>query len=573
MAPGPSHDVAHLVRLLATGCPAPQAEAACEPGRADAAGFRAAVFEALPALGQPPVKSVPGGETDLYADLVDRWRARAAPAAWFPAEGRRLPLETLHVRATALAREWQSLGVAPGQGVALVLPMGEGLLVSLLAAFQLGLCATCVPPRGAGFVRRALSAVEPAAVCTVGRYAGLLGSWSGRMLPVEAPPAAPGSPSLSRSHVYAAGEPALRLLSPFSQEAFAPVPVTAAAVLWGAARDALFVYGLQPRDRLALPGFEPLQWQPCGVLAALFAGAEWVEVEESAFFTSSEPPPWSPQVLGVTPALRARFPEAGRPLPALRRWLKDPTHPYDWAAWDVLARRLSDAGGARGINVVGSASAGGVQLFSVPPQKGADLSLFPVPGQPFLVEDFLGGGVPAAGGSGVYLPLEGVAPGAFPRVVLARAAQGMVYGGCMDFPVNGQRYPEDAVEAVARAVPGVREAVAWVQATPELLNATRTSLLLFLDLTMSPVDAAHVERTVARELTSQLGPRAVPTVVRAFPVEPRRLEDGRVDAAWCRWQAQAGGLDARARDGLARDFTLARQWAGRLAGAAPVKEG
>jgi hypothetical protein len=558
--------VAHLVRLLATGCPAPQAEAACEPGRADPAGFRAACFEALPLLGQPAAKSVPGGPTDLYADLVERWRPRGAPAAWFPAEGRRLSLEQLHGRASALARAWRALGMDPGQGVALVMPMGEGLLVSLLAAFQAGLCATFVPPRGARFVQRALAAVEPAAVCSPGRYAGLLGTWAGRALPLEAPPPVPGAPETARSHVYAPGEPALRLLSPFSVPAWAATPLTAEAVLWGAARDALFVYGLQPGERLALPGFDPLQWQPCGVLAALFAGAEWVEVEEAAA-VPDEPPPWGPHVLGVTPGVRARLLSSGRPLPGLRRWLKDPTQPYDWAAWDILARRFSDSVGARGINAWGSASAGGVQLFCVPPAKGADLALWPVPGQPFLLEDYLGGGVPALGGTGIYAPIEGVGDGALGRVALSRTAQGTTYAGCMDVPVGGQRYPMDAVEAVARSVPGVREAVSWVQASPELLNAAHTTLLLFLDLAVpgAAPDAGNVERAVAREVGVQLGAGAVPVSVRAFAVEPRRLAEGGVDASWCRFQAQGGGLDARARDGLSRDFTLARQWAGKLA--------
>lgn len=568
MAPRTPHDVAHLVRLLATGCPAPQAEAACEPGWADPAGFRTACFEALPALGQPGAKSAPGGPTDLYADFVERWRPRGAPAAWFPLEGRRVSLEQVHARATALARGWRALGMEPGQGVALVLPVGEGLLVSLLAAFHAGLCATFVPPRGPGFVQRALAAVEPAAVCSPGRYAGLLGGWAGRALPLEAPPPVPGAPETARSHVYAPGEVALRVLSPFSVPAWTPVPLAAEAVLWGAARDALFVYGLLPNERFALPGFDALQWQPSGLLAALFAGAEWVEVEETAVGGPGESPPWSPHVLGVTAAVRARIMErgeSGRPLPGLRRWVKDPTQPYDWAAWDDLARRLSDDGGARGINAWGGASAAGVQLFCVPPAEGADLALWPVPGQSFLLEDYLGGGVPALGGTGVYVPLEGVAAGGLGRVALSRGPQGTTYAGCMDVPVGGQRYPVDAVEAVARTVPGVREAVSWVQASPELLNAARTTLLLFLDLTVPALDAGSVERAVAKEVGAQLGASAVPSAVRAFPVEPRRLAEGGVDGSWCRFQAQGGGLDARARDALSRDFTLARQWAGKLA--------
>jgi hypothetical protein len=43
--------------------------------------------------------------------------------------------------------------------------------------------------------------------------------------------------------------------------------------------------------------------------------------------------------------------------------VKNPLEPYDWSAWDGFARRLSEHGGARGINVVGSAAAGGVCRF------------------------------------------------------------------------------------------------------------------------------------------------------------------------------------------------------------------
>jgi len=568
-----AHDVPHLARQLAAGLPAAVAERLCEPGRTDPAGFRAELQAALPVMGQPPTKSEPGKATDLYADLVERWGQRGVPAAWFPAEGRRLSREALHLRATALASLWREAGAAPGQGVALVLPVGEPLLVALLAAFQLGLVASFVPPRGGLFVRRALEVLQPDAVASHPRYGAWLGPWAERLLPAEGLGGSVAGSQGARSHAYAPGQPALKVLSVFSEPAFSPVLLPAEEVLWGAARDALLVYGLQPGDRLALPGFDALQWQPSALLSALFAGAEWLEVDVPSLGTEQGREQFRPTVTGVTAGLRHLWSEGPPSFPGLRRWVKNPLEPYDWSAWDGFARRLSEHGGARGINVVGSAAAGGVQLFSVPPREGTDLGLFPVPGQPYLLEDFLGNAQPAVGNTGVYWPLGGVPAGAMGRCVLVRASQGSTFGGCMEVPWHGQRYPVEWVEAAARGVKGIRDAAVWIQSSSELLNAGQVRLLCFMDATARGADAGALAREVEREVTAQCGPSATPTTVRAYPLSPRRLPDGHVDATWCRWQAQSGALDARAQDGLYRELTLGRQWAERLVSAHAAEPG
>ena len=134
-------------------------------------------------------------------------------------------------------------------------------------------------------------------------------------------------------------------------------------------------------------------------------------------------------------------------------------------------------------------------------------------------------------------------------------------------PWHGHRYPAEWVEAAARGVQGIRGAAVWIQASSDLLNAGQVQVLCFQDATVRTADAGALAREVEREIAAQCGPTAVPTSVRVYPLSPRRLQDGRVDAAWCRWQAQSGALDARARDGLYRELTLAKQWAERLAAA------
>jgi hypothetical protein len=493
---------------------------------------------------------------------VERWLGREAEAAWFPAEGRRLSYAALHAQATALAAAWQQAGAAPGQSVALVLPMGEPFAVALLAAFQLGMVASVVPPRGSGFVGRALRSLAPDRVASHAGYGAWLGPFLERLLP-EASAAAP-SRAQPRSHAYGPGAPALRLLSCFSTPAWRPVEVSAEAVLWGAVRDGLFVYGLLPGERLALPDFDPLLWQPHGLLSALASGAEWLELNGEALATAEGRARYRPTVAGVTPRLRAQWMAGPAEYPGLRRFVKSPCEPYDWGAWDVLARHLLQHGGARGINLVASAAAGGALLFSVPPAAGADLALLPVPGLGWLLEDFMGGGVPATGNTGVVRPLE-AAEGSAPRVVVARVPQGSTFGGVVEPPWHGQRYPVEAVEEVARGVAGVREAVAWVQGAPELLNAGLATLLCFADVTGPPVDGAGLGRAVEQAVAAQLGPSAVPSRVQVYALEPRRLPGGQVDPAWCRWQALGAGLTARAADGLFLELARARQWAGRLA--------
>lgn len=519
----------------------------------DPARFTRALLAHVAAHAQVAPKSLPGQGVDLYHDLVTRHLRQEREALVYHAAGagwRRVSFDELHARVTQLCGTWEQQGAQAGQALALVLPVGAEYAVTLLAALRLGLVVAPLPPRGQAYVRRRLAALAPDHVVSLPRYLPMLGEWSAKQLPAAPDEDARPIASL-RSFTYPPEAPAARLFSPLGDDPTSPLERSADALFLGLLRDAVVTLGLGPLDRFALPGFDPVQFQPWALMTSLFAGACWVEAEEADVADPERLGGLAPRVLGVTPALREQLLARAEP-PALRLWLRNPAAPFDWTRWGRFAQRLSEGRPCRGMNLLANAAFGGAFLASA---QLADpgLQLLPVCAEPWQLSDLTGSGEPSLLPSGLYAALrEGSGPADAGQFLLARSGLGFTFAGSLALLADGQRFPEDEVVALACEHPSVLGA--QVAVTPlggEVLNRAHATLVLFCDPLLPDDAAGALGRELEERLSLELGPRALPDLLRFYPFVPRAVE-GAVDRDWCRWQYAGGTLDKKRREPLFR---------------------
>lgn len=487
-----------------------------------------------------PQKSRPGEGYDLYHDIVAAHlgRHRRALVEHGRASDVELSFEALHRRCTALSAAWRRAGVGPGQAICVVLPVGADHLAALLAGLRLGAVVSVLPPWGPTFVQTRLDALAPERVATTERHAWMLGRYAELLLPIDAPPDEWPQPS----RWYPPDAPALRLVSPFA-EAPEPAEIPAALLHESLLRDGLFVFGLDPSDTLAAPGFDPVQFQPHLALAALFRGAAWAELQPGDI--DADPRALARlgvTVLGVQRDLRDRLLRAGPGLlgPACRAWFQSLTDVLDVDRRDALRRALGRH--LREFGVVACAAAGGAHLAGAPVPRVPAARVTPAPGRDWQLSEIAGAPLPALRGTGIYTALRGgETEPALPRLVLTRDGDGFLLAGALDPGRDAQAYPATEVARVAERHPAVRHAAVVV--TPgSLPNDAHVALLAFHEDTAGTPPAPAVEALIVREM----GERFAPDRIEVFPLRPR-LCDGVADVARCRSHYLSGALHRKSR--------------------------
>lgn len=483
---------------------------------------------------------------DLYHDAVTAHQGKRRTAllgregdGWVS-----VSYESLHGRCNALASAWVEQGAAPGQRVAVVAPAGIDLAVSVLTAWRLGMVPTLIPPFGPAYVRDALERCEAERAATAGRYRGRLGALDADALPVAAGVKGTGP---TGSFTYGGKGPAARLLTPFGLAERGVADVAARTLLDGAVRDASFVYGLSPGDVLAAPGFDPVQHEPALLLACLVAGATCAFVPEREL--GAEPEllgQLGVTVLGLHRRVRDLWQGQRRPLPAaVRAWFRSLTDVVDGDRWDEFFRLLPERKPVS-FSVVNAAAAGGVGLFSPPSTQAPSVRVWPTPGQAYRLGELGAGQVRALNDAGVFTLLRGedIDP-ALLQAVVGRWGEGYAYGGSLEGGPDSHPYPSELVERVVTTLPAVRYAAAF-PAPGRWLNEARVVLLAFVEgrhpSEPRPVELFEIEGLITREL----GARFVPDRIEVVPLRPR-LDEGRVDRAWCRSQYLTGSLHRKVR--------------------------
>jgi hypothetical protein len=518
----------------------------------DAEGWKRGLYASVREQRGGAIKGRPGESIDLYHDCLLAQVGKRRPGLVVQDEDVvEWTFESLHERSSSVAGAWLTAGVKPGESVAIVLPVGGDYAVAILAALRLGLVAAPLPPLGPTYVRSRIERLAPDHIVTIGRHQKGLPA-DATVLPVSVPSGSGGG-GLGASHAYADADPVLRLLSPFGPVDADPVELTAGALHEALLRDASLVYALEPGDRIAAPGFDPLQMQPLAMLTAWVAGASWVEMEPKHI--EADPKVLANlgvTVLGISRATREVLLRGGvERVPSAASWFRAINDVFDYERWAQLSEALA-ARKVASFTVLTNAASGGAHLFSPRSVDPAPARAWPAPGRVFQLSQVGAGTLASLTDAGTYTPLLGKEPdSSLLEVVLARQGAGWTVGGSLALGPEGRTVPAREIAKVAERHPAVRSA-AVVVAPARWINDAQVVLLLFVE--PDPGGADLVRPVPLSEITSllrrEMGDRQVPTRVETYGLRPRYDEDGEVDFAWARSQYLSGALSWKSRSPL-----------------------
>jgi hypothetical protein len=513
----------------------------------DPARFQKGLYGSVAEQRGGAVKGRPGTGFDFYHDcvLANVGKKRAALVVHDDRDLLSLSFDSLHERSSALANAWRAAGIKAGESVAIVLPVGIELAVAMVTALRMGLTISVLPPLGPTYVRSRVSRLGVDHVVSSGRHE--------RTLAPDSPllPLAPGSSdaSLSASHTYADDDIPLRLLSAFGPNDADPSELSAAALHEALVRDSALVYTLAPGERLAAPGFDPLQMQPLAMLTAWIAGAAWVELEPRHLEADAKVLiKAGVTTLGVSRALRELLLRQGaESVPPGASWFRAMNDVLDYDRWQQLSTALAGRN-IFGFALLTSAASGGAHLFAPRGLATSGLRVWPVPGRVYQLSQVGAGTLASLGESGTYTPLVGEEPDAsLLEVVLTRDGHGWTLGGSLALGPEGRSVPGAEIARAAERHPAVR-AAAVVVVPGRWMNDALVVLLVFVEADARGAKAAPAPPTaeILARVRQEMGDRHVPARVAVYALRPRFI-DGVVDVAWCRSQYLSGALSARAR--------------------------
>ena len=514
-----------------------------------------------------PLKSRVGEYYDFYHDLILRHvPGKRIALRWYEPEKGLVSLSyaELHTQASRRAAAWTSQGAKADATICLIEPIGVELLVSLAAAWRLGLVVSLLPPYGRMFLRERLGRLAPDHIATRPRYLSLLGTHQAIVLSDAGLAAPPGRES---SHTYGPGEPFARLFSPLVDPPEQPVPLLVDTAYTGALRDALLLHRLRPGEQLAAPGFDPLQVLPALLMSTLLAGAAYLHLDlddlaaDPGLLRQAEL-----RVLGVSTALRdllmRQSPSSAVAEGQTQRWacwMRNPEEPLDWDAWNrfIEMHRLATVPTA---NILIDSAAGGAVLFSPPRRGPLHLEVLPVPGRDWALLDVNGSGQSALGDAGLFAspPEDKDRP---PYIALARVGRGYRYAGPVTPRHSGRAFPGTEVLAAVRELPFVESAAIVPIA---LSNGGQQYLFVLLVFTgaeepaITAREAGARSDAILRHLTLRLSAEHTPGRIEFFPLCARRAKDV-IDESWCTTQFLTGALHRKAQMRSYRLLTSLRQ--------------
>jgi len=530
-----------------------------QPGR-----FWRTLMRAGEAFFDTPGRSILFKAYDFYHDIVVRNRNTPTPAfCWYdPALGwRRLTYPALARAATRQAPAWQRLGAAPGAKLCIVLPLSPEFVVSLAAAFKIGLTLSILPPLGKDFLMRRLQHLAPDHIQTDRLFRPLPAEWDGIVLDPETDePSAAALPETS--HAYPSGTVVGRFFDPSSPAVHMPVALTADALYLHPLRDGVISLGLQPGRSLAAPGFHFLETQPALLVSALLNGATFFHIDPAHLKDRPELlNEVSIDCMGLHRSTKELF--RRRPPALKKKWsllFRGAVDTLDPDTWQPLVEAL-DAGSALCMNLQWDAAGGGCCLFSKRTKGRFHRHVLPTAGIPWSLTDAAGGGAEIDTPVGVLTvdppePLTGETRRT-PHLIMADRHE-WLYLGSDVVGRNGRFYPVDEVLTTVGRIPSC--ALCSISALPGLQHpgSHRFTLLIFSG--PQPHVAADVlmER-IHTTLRQDLGREFLPDNVRVIPLFPRLNDDHSIDHDWCHTQFATGSLGRKANDALFQCITGLRR--------------
>jgi hypothetical protein len=516
---------------------------------------RALLAEAARSFGAN--KSRSSENYDFYADLISRHTGQRADAMVYRGPSGqllRLSYDALDASVVRLCASLRAQGVAAGDSVAIVQPVGAFYATALLAALRLGLVVSCIRPRGRSFVRARLAQLAPTHILADRQHA-----WYAQPVPVLDTTALPEQPGHdSGSHSYAAVEPVFRAMATLEPDPGSAIELSAEAAYAALLRDAVLILPVRKGERVAAPGLDADQYQPQLLLATWLAGGCYLacELEELA----GEPTlldRFDPQLLGVGQGLLQQLAQSNPParLPGLRRYFFNPLEGLDLGPLERIARAAEPPRVLSGFGIVAHAAHGGTLLCSAKSIRATLPRYIPAPGLAWWLTEANLTGTRALFDTGLLVVGEETDPtshaAASAHLMIAGQAGAYQLAGSATSLRAGRAYPVRLVSDVITEHPGVDHCVALTVRDPTNMYRAVAFALVFVDPsepTRVRARAAELARELEERVHQELGADLVPDQIRIFAHTPA-LQDAGPDRAYCQAQFLDGMLDKKATHG------------------------
>jgi hypothetical protein len=527
------------------------------------AGFWEALYSSQKPFLPLPRKSVPFKSYDFYYDIITCNLKNTEPALrWYDSliGWQEISYSDLGELASRKTSAWIDSGVQAGQKLCIIYPLGLDLVVSLMAAFKVGLVVSLLPPLGSQFLQRRLETLAPDHIDTDDIYFSLVQAWLKHALTTDKA-SGKNKTHVERSYAYPSGSVAALCFDPSSKTPHIPKELTSDALYLNPLRDGNFPLGLQPGKTLAAPGFHFLETQPGLVLACLLNGGTYLHIEPDDVYEKPDLLLERPlRAMGVTGRVRNVLLE--NPVDAGKHWdfwFKTPAESQDIVSWQAFIETLKLKKVLAG-NLKWEASLGGCSLFSLKYVGQTNMNVLPCAGLPWCLTDVSGSNLETATDYGVLsvapLGMEGEKTATLN--IIAKDRNEWYFIGSQQPSRAGRFYPLSEVLETLLDLPfGSCGSIVEVPASGSD-SVSRFVLLVFLGA-RTDVDKAEVSKKIHDGIEVKMGKEFLPDSIRYFSLYPKRGPDGAVDHDWCRFQYLTGALFRKSRQDIFTCLTLLRE--------------
>ncbi|MEW5804187.1 MAG: hypothetical protein AB1847_18990 [bacterium] len=511
-------------------------------------------------------KSVPLKRYDFFYDLITRHQGMTTPAfRWYdPVQGwQEISYGELGAAATKKAAFWINSQVEAGQHLCIMHPFGAKYVISLLAAWKIGLVISSLPPQGNRFWQRRLEALNPDHIVSEEIFSPFLQPWQERLLP-EVPEIAEVSGMSSAksgmatgraiSATFPAGAVIALCFDPSSQTPHIPVELTSDAAYLSGLRDGMIALNLRPGQAVAAPGFHFFETQPALVIASLMTGGTYIHLEVEDIAKNPKLLTAYPlKAIGVSSRVRDllfRHPvEAGT---FWHSWFRNPAESFDLDQWQSFIQTVKLEEAYAG-NLKWDAATGGCSLFSVRRKGQAHAHVLPSAGGPWRLTDLSGSGHEALGDCGLFSPsaIDGkekeVRAGAS---VLARRQKEWLFVKSLVSGREGRRYPQNEILEIIMTAPELPYCSCCSMVEAPALGASGDFMFILLIFTAgrtgmagrTGINEADIHKKIMRKIEREMGREFLPDRIRFLPLFPRFDQGGKIDHEWCKSQYLSGSF-------------------------------
>ena len=486
----------------------------------------------------------------LYWDLIEAKCGHKSPALSVYQEDlnwQSFSYDAIHLRVNQLAIRWADAGVGQGSTVTLLVPMGYQFLLGLLTGLKLGASIGWVSPDGPTYIKHRLDRLGSEFIAANHRHYPNL---EGTHLDFDRV----GSDqikSVPPTIQYEAEAIALRLLSPLSQERDTLIELTASQLYHRVLNDLIVVLELNAADRVSMPGLDPSQFQPWGLITTLLAGGTYLHVDAKTL--RETPNAWTdyrPTVLGLNDSTRKQFREHFAAISdSLRLWFRDISETLDWQAWDDFQTGF-ETQRPWGINLLVNAAFGGTLFFSPRADRVPPIDVTVAPGLPWTLLDQSGPGETRRRSTGLYAaPDSGLTEDHHGRLLLSQPKPAELYFiGTIDGVSGARTYPVKEVKEVVCALPSVSACLVLQLDRLMDVSDVPVNLLIFLNRALrphyTPKELTNLKAKIREVIEFELGPSFVPSQITLSHAYPES-SDGTLDESWAQSQFYRGFLELK----------------------------